>query len=157
MISTWRAAAGILLVFVFGCVSGGLSTSLYFRNEVLSLERSPSEVADILQNRFTHHLGLDPDQREQVHRILMDYLRDRKQLTATLQPQMKVLNQDMIGRIQGVLHPDQVDGFQDNLAELRRTLAHTPYRPPEMAPASTLGGVNAAPDGNAATNATPLP
>jgi hypothetical protein len=145
MTSTWKAATGILLVFLFGCISGGLSTSLYYRNEVLTLEHSPSEVADILQNRFTRHLGLDPEQRQEVHRILIAYVKERRQLSATLQPQMQVLNQQMVGQIRSVLKPEQLSGFQENMAQLRRRLAKTAVRSADEAGAPVDASTNAAP------------
>jgi hypothetical protein len=151
-ISTWKAAAGIVLIFVFGCVSGALSTSLYFRNEVLSLERSPSEVADILENRFTHHLGLDPGQHQQVHRILMEYLKARRQVMTQVQPELQENNRQMLVQIRGILHPDQLAGFQDNLGQLRRSLSRSPYRPPELGPSGTIG----TPASDGSTNAAPV-
>ena len=131
MTSTWKAAAGILLVFVFGCISGALSTSLYFRNEVLSLERSPSEVADVMETRFTRHLGLDPDQHQQIHRILMEFLKARKQLMTQIQPELQANNRQMLAQIRGVLHPDQLAGFKENVEQLRRRMAKAAGRPPE--------------------------
>ena len=131
MTSTWKAALGILLVFVFGCISGGLSASLFLRHEVLALERDPSEVARILENRLTHHLDLDPAQHRQIHDILMTYLQQRQNLLKQVQPQMKVLNLQMIGQIRSVLRPDQVAGFHDNVEQLRRRLANAAVHPPE--------------------------
>ena len=130
MTSTWKAAVGIFLIFVFGCISGALSTSLYYRNEVLSLERSPSEVASIMENRFTHHLGLDPDQRQQIHGILMTYLQQRHELTKQIQPQMQVLNRQMLAQVRSVLRPDQVEGFRQNVEELGRRMAKAAFPPP---------------------------
>jgi hypothetical protein len=153
--STWKAAVGIFLVFLFGCISGGLSTSLYYRNEVLTLEHSPSEVADILENRFTHHLGLEPAQHQEIHRILVAYVKARRQLSATLQPQMQTLNQQMLGQVRSVLKPEQLDGFQENMAQLRRRLAKAAARPEEIG-LTEPGGTNAAPADASATNAAPI-
>jgi hypothetical protein len=151
MISTWKAAAGIFLVFVFGCISGALSTSLYYRNEVLSLERSPSEVADVMENRFAHHLGLDPDQHQQIHRILTEFLRQRKQLMTQIQPELQANNRQMLAQIRSVLRPDQMAGFHDNVEQLRRRMAKAAGQPPD----AEVGAPE--PTNAPSTNAAPIP
>jgi hypothetical protein len=151
MSATWKAALGILLVFALGCVSGALSTSVFFRNEVLTLQRNPEEVARILENRFTRHLDVDSSQHAQIHQILLDYLQSRRQLNGQIQPQMQALNQQMIGQIKSVLRPDQVAGFKDNITQLRRRMARSAFRPPEMnADQPAVGN-------GSATNAAPVP
>jgi hypothetical protein len=156
MTSTWKAAAGIILIFVFGCISGALSTSLFLHNEVLMLDRNPSEVADILESRFTRHLGLDQAQHAQIHDILMSYLQQRRALMARMQPELQENNRQMLAQIRSVLHPDQMAGFKDNLVQLRRRLAGAAFRPPEMGPSGTIGTTNAAPAQDGSTNAAPI-
>jgi hypothetical protein len=113
-------------------------------------------VADILENRFTRHLGLEPAQHQEIHRILVEYVKARRQLSATLQPQMQVLNQQMLGQVRSVLKPEQLGGFQENVAQLRRRLAKSALRPGEIG-AAEQDGTNAAPADGATTNAAPIP
>ena len=157
MSNTWKAAIGILLVFLLGCAAGALSASVFFHHSMaLLLQRDPNATANALEKRLTHQIDLAPDQHDEIHRILMDYLKSRKQLQAQIQPEIQALNLQTFQQIRSVLRPDQVPRFHDNVVAFRRRLARAMFQNPPPAgsaavPESTpLSGTNAPP-------ATPLP
>jgi hypothetical protein len=157
--SSWKAAFGILLVFILGCVSGSLSTSVYFHQypERLLL-RSPAATADSVENRLTRHLDLDANQRTQIHQFLMAYLQDRKKLQTRLQPDIQDLNIQMVVQIRSVLHPDQMESFHQNVIEFRRRVAKAAFRPGAMEEMSDGSFLTNAPVGlPPATNAAGTP
>jgi hypothetical protein len=139
MSSTWKAAVGILLVFALGCVSGALSASIFFQQDSLRIQRNPEQAAAVLERHLTRRLDLDAGQQTQIRQILADYLKNRRQVQQQVQPEMQALNMQMMRQIRSVLHPDQLGPFHDNVADLRRRLAHVSLRPapPEPMPDST--------------------
>jgi hypothetical protein len=147
MSSTWKAAIGIFLVFALGCLSGALSTSIFFQQDAVRIQRNPEQAAAILEGHLTRRLDLDADQQAQIRQILTDYLKDRRRVQQQVQPEMQALNAQMMRQIRSVLHPDQLGLFRDNVADLRRRLAHTALRP--APPADPM------PDSAPATNARP--
>jgi hypothetical protein len=151
MRSSWKAAFGIFLIFGLGCLSGALSTSVYFHENLdLLTQRNPGASAEAIETRLTHHLKIDAQQREQIHGILMDYVKQRRQFQARIQPDVQALNVQMIRQVRAALHPDQLAGFHQNITELRGRLARAGVRinSPEGVP-DPIGGSDAAPSTNA--------
>ena len=118
-----KAIAGVLLVFLLGCAAGTLASSAFFIHRgAVFLQRGAPAYVDILERRLTRGLSLDATQKTQIHDAFMSNLEERKKLQLQIQPQVRDLNQQTFRQIKTILHPDQVEGFQKNLAELHRRL-----------------------------------
>jgi hypothetical protein len=121
MNSHWKAVIGVILIFVFGCFSGALCTSLFVGHKIKDLiEKGPDSVAEIMERRLTRNLDLDPDQKQKVHECFQANLKQRKELQTQIQPQVRMLNRQTFQEISAILRPDQADRFHQNVEELRK-------------------------------------
>src|SRR5258708_37530056 len=108
MSSHWKAVLGIILIFVFGCLSGVLSTSIYFHHEAIDVfTGGPEGAAKLMERRMTHNLVLDENQRQKIHELFMENMRQRKLLQKEIQPQVQTLNRETFKQINAVLRPEQ--------------------------------------------------
>jgi hypothetical protein len=151
MSSNWRAVTGVLLVFVFGCISGWLSASaLHYRQTTLMLQSGPDGIAALWENRTTRNLGLDDNQRKQIHEIFMENLAQRKELQKEILPQVQALNHATLKQIVAVLDPGQADLFRKNIAFFRQHYGQGPLnsKPDSQLKPRTAGPApGMAPDG----------
>jgi hypothetical protein len=144
MNKTWKAVLGVVLIFIFGWLSGALCTSLIVRHRAISLlDRGPAAIAEVLERRMTHNLNLDPGQRQQIHGYFMENLTQRLQLQKEIQPQVQALNRQTIEEINAVLHPDQQERFQENIARIKLRFGKNPFNP-NAEPSSGMPATNSA-------------
>jgi hypothetical protein len=130
MSSNWRAVIGVLLVFGFGFASGWLGSSVYHDRQAIDVLRSsPEGIAAIWENRMTHNLSLDENQKRQIHQYFLENLAQRKELQKQIAPQVVVLNHSTLRQIISVLSPDQVVLFRKNIAFLRQHFSQGPFNP----------------------------
>ena len=121
MNANWKAAIGVLLVFILGLIAGALITTAFFKHRATQLfQRGAPALVEVLERRMTRNLGLTPDQKTRVHQYLMENLEERRKLQAPLQPAVQQLNRATVEKIAGVLRPDQAAKFRENLSELRQ-------------------------------------
>jgi hypothetical protein len=114
---TWKAVAGVLLIFVLGCIFGGVSTLVVARHHlVAAMQRGPDAAAPVLERRLTRGMDLSAQQKDRLHGIIVQYLHDRVNLQKTLRPQVRALNQDTMKEIDAVLTPEEQARFRDNVA-----------------------------------------
>lgn len=121
MTSHWKAVLGVILIYIFGCFSGVVSTSIFFHQKMLYFLQHPGVVASAaLEKRLTGNLHLDADQKQQVHTYFLENLQKRKDLQKTIQPQVLMLNLQTFQQITAILHPDQAELFQQNVEKFRK-------------------------------------
>ncbi len=142
--------AGVLLIFVLGCVFGGVSTLIIARHRAIAaLQRGPEAAAPVLERRLTRNLNLDAQQKDRLRGIFVQYLRDRVELQKTLRPQVKALNTDTMKEIDAVLNPDQQARFRDNVAQFdENTGRHLLNIETPPTATATNGAVGSAPGSN---------
>lgn len=130
MTTHWKAILGIMLVFIFGCFFGALATSAFFYHRTTQLlQRGPEGVADILERRMTRNLGLDANQRQQIHACFMNNVTQRRALQVQIQPQIQMLNRETLQQINAVLRPDQQEQLRQNLIQFRQRFGKSPFNP----------------------------
>jgi hypothetical protein len=121
MNKTWKAVLGVILIYTFGCFSGAVSTSIFFHHRMLNILQHPAvAMTAILEKRLTGNLGLDANQKQQVHGYFQDYLAHRKELQKQIQPQVEALNRQTRQQIAAILRPDQAELFQQNIEKARK-------------------------------------
>ena len=88
---TWKAAFGIILIFILGWFGGALTTLVIARHKVLvTMQRGPEGIAihagtaDHTQSRSQ----LD-DQRTRLHALIVENLRQRMELQKQVQPKSR--------------------------------------------------------------------
>jgi hypothetical protein len=125
---TWKAVLGITIIFLLGCLFGGMGTALFLQQRTIAtLRGGPSAIATALERRTTRGLSLDSEQRKQIHSLLVEYLRQRAELQKQLRPQVKELNKNTLTQIDAVLNPDQQARFEGNLATIQDRFGHNPF------------------------------
>jgi hypothetical protein len=128
MSKTWKAVLGVILIYIFGCFSGAVSTSIFFHHKMLEFLKHPgvAELA-VLEKQLTGNLGLDDDQKKQVHACFLENLEQRKELQKQIQPQVQALNRQTRQEITAILHPGQVELFNQNIEKFRKRWAPTAF------------------------------
>jgi len=142
MNKTWKAVIGIILIFIFGWVSGAISASLIIRHKTLeALRGGPAAMVQAgvqaFEQRMTRNLNLDANQKQQVHDAFLKYLNQRLELQKTIQPQVRIMNQETFAEVNAVLKPEQQKTFLENIAEFRKRFGKNVINPAqENQPAS---------------------
>ena len=155
MTSQWKAVCGVVLVFIFGCLSGWFGASVvHYRETTQFLQGGPEAVAKLLETRMTRNLNLDEDQRQKIHQYFMDNLMQRRKLQMQIQPQIQLVNRDTFQEINAILRPDQQKIFRQNITLFRQRTGKSPFNPnPAIQPlpdAATNGSGSGAGAGNPA-------
>jgi hypothetical protein len=124
MTSHWKAVLGVVLIYLFGCFSGFISTSIFARHKLIDLLQHPGiAISAALEKRMTGNLHLDADQKQKIHEYFLENLDQRRTVQKQIQPQIQALNQTTFQQISTVLNPDQRDIFHDNVERFRRRLS----------------------------------
>lgn len=128
MNSTWKAAIGVILIFILGWVGGVITTIIIERHKALVMaQRGPEAIAIILERQTTRDLGLTEDQKTQLHAMFVENVRQRMELQKQVQPQVKALNRQTLQQIDAVLTPDQQQRFHDNLVLFKDRFGRNPF------------------------------
>ena len=121
MTSHWKAILGVILIYLFGCFSGGVSTSLFFHHKMLEFLQHPAVAESAaLEKRLTRNLGLDANQKQQVHECFLENLEHWKELQKQIRPQVQTLNQQTKQQIIAILRPDPAELFHQNIEKFRK-------------------------------------
>jgi len=151
MNKTWKAVLGVILIYIFGCVSGGVSTSIFFHRKMIAFLQHPAIAASAeLERRLTGNLGLDANQKQEIHGYFLDNLQQRKELQKQIQPQIQTLNRQTAQQITAILHPDQAELFHENIEKFRKNFGATPSNPDTENPSAAQ--VQSAPPAASTTN-----
>ena len=137
MNKTWKAVLGVILIYIFGCLSGAVSTSIFFHHRMIAFLQHPAiALSAALEKRLTGNLGLDANQKQQVHGYFLDNLQQRRQLQRQIQPQVQALNQQTLQQISAILRPDQKELFDQNVEKLKKRFGAAAANPNTENPAS---------------------
>jgi hypothetical protein len=125
---TWKAALGVILVFILGWFGGALTTLVIARHKALALiQRNPEALAIVLERQTTRNLGLNEDQKTQLHSLFVENLKQRMELQKQVQPQVKAVNRQTLQEINALLTPDQQQRFHDNLVLFKEHFGRNPF------------------------------
>jgi len=124
---TWKAAIGVILIFILGWFGGALTTVAVVRHKALMLQRNPEAIAIVLERQTTRNLGLNDDQKKQLHTLIADNVRQRLELQKQVQPQVKAVNRQTLQEIDALLTPDQQQRFHDNLVLFKDRFGRNPF------------------------------
>ena len=102
----------IALVFIAGFASGLVATRVGVRRFVRAAIQDPNFVRDRVERRTVARLDLDPQQRAQLHTILVHTQTDIKALRAEFQPRFLVIMNRAESEISAILNPDQLQRFK---------------------------------------------
>ena len=124
---TWKAVAGVSVIFILGCVMGALTTMVIVKHKAQALQRNPEALAIVLDRQTARDLGLDADKKQQLHGIFVQYIRQRLELQKQIQPQVRTVNAQTLQQIDGMLTPDQQQKFRENLVLFKARFGRNPF------------------------------
>jgi hypothetical protein len=139
---TWKAIAGVTVIFILGCVIGVLGTLVAVKHKALAVQRNPEALAIVLERQTTRNLGLDADKKQQLHGVFLQYIRQRLELQRQIQPQVRALNAQTLQQIDGQLTSDQQQKFRENLTLFKTRFGRNPFNTgseEKAASANTMG------------------
>jgi hypothetical protein len=124
---TWKAAIGVILIFILGWFGGALTTLLIARHKALVVQRNPEVLAVVIERQTIRNLGLNDDQKSHVHALILDNLRQRTELQKQIQPQVRATNRQTLQEIDALLTADQQQRFHDNLVLFKERFGRNPF------------------------------
>jgi len=127
MKSHWKAVLGVILIYIFGCFTGGVSTSIFFHHKMLDFLKHPAvAMLAVQEKRLTGNLGLDDNQKRQVHEYFLENLQQRREVQKQIQPQIQMVNRQTMQQITAILRPDQAQLFHQNVEKFVKRLKASP-------------------------------
>jgi hypothetical protein len=155
MSPTWKAALGVIVIFILGWFGGALTTLIIAHHKIIALAQGNSQaLTTLLERQTTRGLKLDDGQRAKLHDLLLQNVRERKELQKQIQPQVWTCNRQTMDAINAVLTPEQRQKFQDNLLLFKAHFGRNPLNtgPEESASPTqeTVGSATNAPAGTPA-------
>jgi len=123
---TWKAIAGVTVIFILGCVMGVLATLVAVKHKALTLQKNPEALATVLERQTTRNLGLDADKKQQMHGLFVQYIRQRLELQKQIQPQIRAVNAQTLQQLDALLTPEQQEKFHDNLIVFKNRFGRNP-------------------------------
>ena len=144
---TWKAALGVIFIFILGWFGGALTTLIIAHHKIIALAQGNSQaLTTLLERQTTRGLKLDDGQRAKLHDLLLENVRERKELQKQIQPQVWTYNRQTMDAINAVLTPEQRQKFEDNLLLFKVHFGRNPLNtgPEESAPATVGSSTNAA-------------
>ena len=144
---TWKAALGVIFIFILGWFGGALTTLIIAHHKIIALAPgNPQALTTLLERQTTRGLKLDDGQRAKLHDLLLENVRERKELQKQIQPQVWTYNRQTMDAINAVLTPEQRQKFEDNLLLFKVHFGRNPLNtgPEESAPATVGSSTNAA-------------
>ena len=152
MSPTWKAALGVIFIFILGWFGGALTTLIISHHKLIALAQGNSQaLTTLLERQTTRGLKLDEGQRAKLHDLLLQNVRERKELQKQIQPQVWTDNRQTMDAINAVLTPEQRQKFQDNLLLFQAHFGRNPLNtgPEESASPTqeTVGSSTNAPAG----------
>ena len=150
----WKAVIGVVLIFIFGFLSGIVCTSIVAQRKIAAFYQHPAvSLSEIMEKRLTKNLDLDANQKQQVHQYFVENLDHRKQIQQGIQPQVQMLNLETFRQINVILRPDQRDRFHQNILGMRKRFPRNPLNPNASVP--DLPGFDDQPNLAPVTNSVP--
>ena len=116
-----KAKALVFVVFLLGIASGVLIANIY--SSRVSSAPVPPQRAQRDINKFYDYLGLNQEQREQMHKIGEETRREFQDLRKETQPRFEAIQEASRQKIRAVLDDGQrkkYDDFRERMDERRR-------------------------------------
>ena len=105
---------GVLLIFLFGVICGGVLASGAARDKVrLLIEGGPDSVVDAVVSRLRRDLKLDHDQEEMLQQIVLDTRIRLSAIRQKTEPEVDGVLSEAETKVRGILHTEQVRKFDE--------------------------------------------
>ena|ERR1039457_4136600 len=118
-----RVIIGVVLVFVFGILCGGLATHLVYKHRFESILSGRGQAReDSIVSRLDRKLGLDKQQEQQVRTIIHETQKEIKTLRNQFRPQSEVIIENAQAKISTILTPEQRRKFEQIIADRKERM-----------------------------------
>ena len=125
----WKVAAGILLIFVLGALTGAIGTGVFVKSRIHRFmdPKGPPPPIRILHREFSR-MDLSDNQRLEVNAMLNDMHREVAKHMRQSVPQVKQLFDQRIEKIREKLDPIQQERLDKTLGRIESRMRH--MKPP---------------------------
>jgi Spy/CpxP family protein refolding chaperone len=124
-----KAIAAVVLIFLLGAVTGGLTSHLIYQRRIEGMVRGgPGAMSGMILKQMERELKLDSPQREAIRSIIHETHGEMRQIRRQLRPQTRQILANADERIRVLLRPDQKEAFQ-RLIEKRRKWEENSEKP----------------------------
>ena len=135
-----KAIAAVLLIFLLGAATGGLTAHLIYQKRLEGMVRGGSgAMSEMILRRMDRELKLDSAQREAVRTIVQETHGEMQQIRRQFRPQTRLILATSEERIKKLLRPDQKEAFERLIEQRRRHWEEHGGGPPPGRP--PFGGV----------------
>lgn len=117
----WKAIASVIFVFLLGALAGALVTHAVYRQKVENIIKDePGTMREVIVQRLSRKLNLDPTQLEQVRAIVKETHAEMKNVRKQIRPQIDEILTRSQTKVRAILHPDQLEKYEKILAERKK-------------------------------------
>ena len=132
---TGKAIAAVLLIFLIGAATGGLTAHLIYQKRLEGMVRGGSgAMSERILRRMDRELNLDSGQREAIRTIVQETHTEMRQIRQQLRPQTRQILAKSEERIKKLLRPDQKEAFERLIEQRRRQWEKNGDGPPPGGP-----------------------
>lgn len=120
----WKLWSGVIAVFIVGAIIGGLSATALIRGHYLHVMKSgpPRGVHKPIAERLTADLGLTPDQRAEVERIVGEFEPSFEEFQTRARTEVRAVMSEMEAKIREVLTPEQQTKFDAGIERMHQEM-----------------------------------
>ena len=132
---TGKAIAAVLLIFLIGAATGGLTAHLIYQKRLEGMVRGGSgAMSEMIIRRMDRELNLDSGQREAIRTIVQETHTEMRHIRQQLRPQTRQILAKSEERIKKLLRPDQKEAFERLIEQRRRQWEKNGDSPPPERP-----------------------
>lgn len=118
---TGKAIAAVILIFLLGAATGGLTAYLIYQKRLEGMVRGgPGAMSEMILRRMDRELNLDNTQREAIRKIVQETHGEMRQVRRQFRPQTRQILANSEERIKKLLRPDQREAFERLIEKRRR-------------------------------------
>ncbi len=116
-----KSITAVVLIFMLGAATGGLTAHLMYQNRVEGMVRGGSgAMSEMILKRMERELKLDGAQRDSVRGIIQETHGEMKQIRRQFRPQTQQILAKSEERIRALLRPEQKEAFERIIEKRRR-------------------------------------
>ncbi len=119
----WKIWGGVILLFLFGVITGSLTTALLMKYHYSNILREgPPPVNRMMTRYMTRNLDLSDQQRKEIRTIAGKYGSEMLKISSQARNSIRELAERQAEEIKEVLNPDQQARFEENIRNLRERI-----------------------------------
>jgi len=118
-----KAKVLVFAIFLAGIATGGVASNFYTTRLTAGPNANAPQRAQRDINKFYDYLGLNQEQREQMHKIGEETRQEFRALRAETQPRFEAIQEESRAKIRAVLNDEQrtkYDEFRKKMDERRK-------------------------------------